>query len=62
MLRIKELAKEQRYSLRKLAELTSTRYATLYRLANNKADKADLALLKRIAELLGVKVGDLFNN
>lgn len=57
--RIKQLASEKGWSLRKLSMQTSIRYPTIWDVANN-AGNPRMTTLEKIADSLGVEVPELF--
>ncbi len=57
--RVKQLASEKGWSLRKLSIQTSIRYPTIWDVANN-AGNPTMTTLEKIAGSLGVEVPDLF--
>jgi transcriptional regulator with XRE-family HTH domain len=57
--RVKQLASEKGWSLRKLSIHTSIRYPTIWEVANNVGNPT-INTLEKIAGGLGVEVPDLF--
>lgn len=57
--RLRELAKPQRWSARRLAAETGLAYTTVYGIWSGRSKRADLDTLQTLADAIGVKPGDL---
>jgi DNA-binding Xre family transcriptional regulator len=57
--RLREIAEPERWNPHSLAEATGLSYSTVYNIWANKATRADLNTLERLARALNVQPGDL---
>lgn len=57
--KLKEIAEPQRWNARKIAEATGLAYNTVWGIWVNKSQRADLATIGKLCELLSVRPGDL---
>ena len=54
-LRIRELAQQQGYSIRKLSTTTGLAYTTVFRYWHSYISRPDPEVLKKLAQILGVE-------
>lgn len=57
--RLQEIAKPERWNALKLSEATGLAYNTVWAIWANRAKRADLITLQRLANVLGVQPGEL---
>lgn len=58
--KVKELMGEKGVSIRKLVQITGLSSGTVHRARGELIEKCTLSTLERIADVLGVRVKDLF--